>query len=301
MTIFIQIASYRDPELIPTIQDIIDKAKNPENLRIGVCRQYHPDDRFDNLDIYKKDKRFRIVDILFSKSKGCCWARNLTQKLYMGEKYTMQIDSHMRFLKDWDIKLIETILFLQKQGYSKPLLTGYVQGYEPSKVFVAKDNDPPLRMIFDKFTSEGVTVFKSEIIPYWEQLVCPVPAKFFAGGFSFTLGKFCQEVQYDPEIYFVGEEISISVRAFTHGYDLFHPHKTLLWHYYTRKRNIKQWDDDKTWYLKDSISYSKLRKLLGIENKGAVNNCGQFGLGTIRSLKDYEKYAGIQFSTSRVQ
>ena len=30
--IFVQIASYRDPELLPTIRDCIDKAKHPEML-----------------------------------------------------------------------------------------------------------------------------------------------------------------------------------------------------------------------------------------------------------------------------
>ncbi len=49
MKIFVQIASYRDPQLIQTIEDMISKAKFPENLRIGICRQYHPDDKFDDL------------------------------------------------------------------------------------------------------------------------------------------------------------------------------------------------------------------------------------------------------------
>ena len=31
-TIFIQIASYRDPQLIPTLKDCIKNAKKPENL-----------------------------------------------------------------------------------------------------------------------------------------------------------------------------------------------------------------------------------------------------------------------------
>ncbi len=46
MKIFIQIASYRDPQLIPTIKDCIDKSKKPENLRFGICRQFHPEDGF---------------------------------------------------------------------------------------------------------------------------------------------------------------------------------------------------------------------------------------------------------------
>jgi hypothetical protein len=39
-TIFVQIASYRDPQLLPTLKDMIDKAEHPENLRIGICWQH---------------------------------------------------------------------------------------------------------------------------------------------------------------------------------------------------------------------------------------------------------------------
>ena len=102
-TIFIQIASYRDPELVKTIEDCITNAKNPKNLRFGICRQYHPQDVFDNLDKYKEDKRFRILDVLCEYSKGVCWARNQVQQLYEGEMYTLQIDSHMRFAPNWDV------------------------------------------------------------------------------------------------------------------------------------------------------------------------------------------------------
>jgi hypothetical protein len=41
MKIFIQIASYRDPELTPTIKSCLENAKYPENLVFGICRQYH--------------------------------------------------------------------------------------------------------------------------------------------------------------------------------------------------------------------------------------------------------------------
>jgi hypothetical protein len=68
-TIFVQIASYRDPELIKTLRNMIENAKNPQHLRIGICRQYHPEDGFDNLDEFKNDKRFRVLDVLYSESK----------------------------------------------------------------------------------------------------------------------------------------------------------------------------------------------------------------------------------------
>ena len=117
MKIFIQIASYRDPQLILTIEDMLKNAKRPKNLVLSIARQYHEDDGFDNLDKYRKDKRFKILDIPYTESNGVCWARNLTQQLYDGEEYTMQIDSHMRFIKDWDDVLIKMIKGLQKDGY----------------------------------------------------------------------------------------------------------------------------------------------------------------------------------------
>jgi len=300
-TIFIQIASYRDPQLLPTIKSILENAKYPKNIRFGICRQYHPEDGFDSLDEYKDDNRFRVVDVLYSESKGVCWARNQVQQLYKNEKYTLQIDSHMRFEKNWDDTLIKMLKGLQKDGYNKPLLTGYVSSFDP-------DNDPegrvtdPWRMVFDRFIPEGAVFFLPEIIPDWKKLKSPVPARFYSAHFCFTLGEFSKEVQHDPEFYFHGEEISIAVRAYTHGYDLFHPHKVVVWHEYTRKNRTKQWDDDKDWVNKNNRAHLKNRKLFSIDGEMFnPDDFGIYGFGTKRSLKDYESYAGVRFSVRGVQ
>ena len=299
MRIFIQIASYRDPELVKTIKSIIENAKNPKNLRFGICRQYHPEDGFDSLEEYKDDNRFRVIDVLYSESKGVCWARNLTQTLYEGEEYTMQIDSHMRFEKNWDSEFIKMIKQLQKDGFEKPLLTGYVSSFNP-------ENDPaervkePWRMVFDRFIPEGAVFFLPETIPGWEKLKKPIPARFYSAHFCFTLGQFSEEVQHDPEFYFHGEEISIAVRAYTWGYDLFHPHKTLVWHEYTRNGRTKQWDDDPDWGNKNVRSHQKNRKLFGMDGEGTMD-MGKYGFGPIRTLREYEIYAGIRFDNRSVQ
>jgi len=299
MTIFVQIASYRDPQLIPTIKDMLGNAKYPENLRLGICRQYHPDDKFDDLTEYENDERFRILNVLYSASTGVCWARNQVQQLYDNETYTLQLDSHMRFTKDWDETLINMLKGLQEDGYKKPLLTGYVSSFDP-------DNDPdgrvtePWRMVFDRFTPEGVVFFLPEVIPGWKELTKPIRTRFYSAHFCFTLGEFSKEVQHDPEYYFHGEEISIAVRAFTHGYDLFHPHKIVIYHEYTRKGRTKQWDDDKTWYLKNNTSHSKNRKVLGIDGEQYEGEL-KYGFGTERTVRDYEKYSGILFEKRSVQ
>ena len=124
----------------------------------------------------------------------------------------MQIDSHMRFEKDWDVEFIEMIKQLQKDGHKKPLLTAYVSSFDP-------DNDPagrvkePWRMVFDRFIPEGAIFFLPESIPGWQFMNKPIPARFYSAHFCFTVGEFSNEVQHDPEFYFHGEEISIAARA----------------------------------------------------------------------------------------
>jgi glycosyltransferase involved in cell wall biosynthesis len=279
---------------------MLENAKRPKNLRVGICRQYNPDDQFDLLEEYRKDKRFRILDVLYSDSRGVCWARNQVQQLYEGEEYTLQIDSHMRFEKDWDDTLIKMVKQLQKKGFEKPLLTGYVSSFDP-------DNDPagrvqePWRMAFDRFIPEGAVFFLPETIPGWLQMKEPVTARFYSAHFAFTLGQFSTEVQHDPEFYFHGEEISIAVRAYTHGYDLFHPHKVVIWHEYTRKGRTKQWDDDKEWGKKNELSHKKNRQLFGMDGEEVTLDFSYYGFGTERTLKDYEIYSGLKFSNRAVQ
>ena len=69
--IFVQIASYRDPQLIPTLKSMIENAKNPKKLIIGICRQYHPDDKFDVLDEYKNDTEKDDVVSFEEAAKMC--------------------------------------------------------------------------------------------------------------------------------------------------------------------------------------------------------------------------------------
>ena len=298
--IFIQIASYRDPELLNTIKDCIEKSDNSQNLVFGLCWQHSKDDKWDNLDEYLDDPRFKIVDVDFNESKGACWARNSLQQQYDGEQYTFQLDSHHRFIEGWDTELINMLEGLIEKGHKKPLLTSYISSYNP-------ENDPegrvnvPWLMNFDRFIPEGAVFFLPATIPNWETLTEPVPARFYSAHFAFSLGSFVEEVPHDPEYYFHGEEISIAVRAYTHGYDLFHPHKIIAWHEYTRKGRTKQWDDDKTWGNKNSNSHLRNRKLFGMDGLEKDIDFGIYDFGTERTLEDYERYAGLSFKKRAVQ
>jgi hypothetical protein len=105
-------------------------------------------------------------------------------------------------------------------------------------------------------------------------------------------------------MYFHGEEISIAARAYTHGYDLFHPHKIVAWHEYTRKGRVKQWDDDKEWGIKNNTSHARNRALFGMDGECSPcmrDSLGNYWFGTERTLEDYERYTGISFKKKAVQ
>jgi glycosyltransferase involved in cell wall biosynthesis len=298
--IFIQIASYRDPQLVPTIKDCIKNAKYPENLVFSIAWQHSSDDVWDNLDEYRDDSRFKIIDINYLDSKGACWARNTLQQNYDGEEYTLQIDSHHRFVENWDEECINMVKQLQAKGHKKPLLTSYVSSFNP-------DNDPaeriniPWKMNFDRFIPEGAIFFLPASIDNYQELTEPIPARFYSAHFAFTIGQFVLEVPHDPDYYFHGEEISIAVRAYTWGYDLFHPHKVVVWHEYTRKGRTKQWDDDMKWVERNNYSHKKNRKLFEMDGEVKDIDFGVYDFGKERTLEDYERYSGVSFKKRAIQ
>lgn len=292
-TIYIQIAAYRDPELLNTIKSALENATRPENLVFGIAWQHSPYEEWDNLDPYIKDKRFRIIDIDYRDAKGPCWARYQLNKQWKNETYTMQIDSHHRFAPGWDDAFINMLEGLRTKDCPKPLLSSYLPSFNPK-------NDPESRMEapwvmqFDRFAPESPVHFLPHTIDNYKELDKPVPSRFISGHFIFADGKFCKEVEYDPNYYFHGEEINLSVRAYMAGYDLFAPHRTYAWHEYTRDGKKKHWDDHRDWLDLDKHSHSHNRELLGIDKvtkKSLKKN--------VRTLKQYEMYAGLDFKTRR--
>lgn len=295
--IFISIASYRDPQLVPTLRDCIANAKNPENLVFSICWQR---DDTESLEEFAKDPRVKVIDIPYQDSRGTCWARSEIQKNYNGEKYYLQLDSHHRFVKDWDVKCIDMVKQLQKKGHKKPLLTGYISSFDP-------DNDPqarihiPWKMDFDRFIPEGAVFFLPASIDDFKERTEPVPSRFVSAHFIFTLGKWVKEVPYDPYYYFHGEEINLAVRSYTWGYDLFHPHMVIAWHEYTRKGRTKHWDDSKSWGKWNEESHLRNRKLFEMDGLKKDIDFGKYDFGKIRTLEDYERYSGLSFKKRAIQ
>ncbi len=131
-SIFVAIASYRDPEWTWTVRDLFDKAIYPHRITVGTCWQYisPDDDHFVHTPTRQGQVRCIYYDARYSL--GCCWAKAEAQKLWQREDYVLNIDSHMRFVLGWDEAMIA---MLNNCPSPKPILSTYPAPYEPPGKF----------------------------------------------------------------------------------------------------------------------------------------------------------------------
>jgi hypothetical protein len=140
-------------------------------------------------------------------------------------------------------------------------------------------------------------------MPSWQQRTYPERNRFFSAHFCFVRGEFCKEVPYDPELWFHGEEPSMALRAYTWGYDSYAIHRPLCWHEYTRRGRPHVWDQgepvSQVYGKWNDLSHARVKMLLGTD--GATGDLGKYGLGTVRTREDYERWSGIRFKDRTIQ
>lgn len=290
--IFVSIASYRDPQLVPTVRDCLQKARHPERLRFGICWQHASD---EELPDWFSGEQFSVLDVDCRDSGGANWARAKVMELFDGEEWYLQLDSHHRFAPDWDVLLLDEAA---RTNSDRPLLTSYGPPFSPSEPERAEQ--VPMSMQFREFTPDGMLMFRPTRIAGWQTRKRPHRARFVSAHLLFAPGRFVRDVPCDPELYFTGDEGTLGVRAFTHGYDLFEPSQVIVWHEYTRAYRRKHWEDHRgdsgpAWHHRDAVSRTRIRQLY--DDQGG----GHFGLGTERTLEEYEAYAGVSFRYRKVQ
>ncbi|MEO0436655.1 MAG: GlcNAc-transferase family protein [Pseudomonadota bacterium] len=292
--IFVAVASYADPELPRTLQDCIATAENPDRLRFGICAQHDPQVPV-GLGAFEGDSRFRIISKLVSESCGGPWARNLAQSLWRGEPYTLQVDAHMKFEESWDTKLID---MLEAMPASKPVIT------MNAPLFYYDDNGDLHRRHDMGVPTTRVSSWNAEFgwAPWFDfgpaNQQTPGRTRFINGNFAFSRGEWNVEVPQDPEHYYWGEEFSITVRSFTWGYEFFLPTEIVAWHMLHREAPPRRhWEHGETVIQKrNAVAFDRLDRLL---YSGREKTLGPYGLGTVRSLREYEHFAGFDLRTKR--
>lgn len=289
-TIFVSIASYRDRLCTDTIQSLFDQSKNPQRIYVGVCQQGEEECGHGGSHVRK-------IKMDAEDAQGPAYARYLCSLLYRGEDYYFQIDSHCLFVRHWDEKIL-TIMEQARRQSPKPILSHYPRDFSDYHV----DPDP------DSFITVMRKVHKNPhgIITFGgAEFQDPTPTLYrsvlIGAGFLFVPGSFLKEVPFDPHLphLFTGEEILLTLRAFTHGWDVFTPNQNILYHYYTREGEPKFWDwgrkpTDAEWKVKIMTGVAHPSDKKYIEDDIVRQSMDVYGMGTQRSMDEFYQMFPIQ-------
>lgn len=302
--IFVNIASYRDPECQWTVKDLFEKANNPDRIFVGICWQFDPEHDEDCFKVSTRPEQVRVYPCNWWDAEGVSWARNITQQLWEGEEYTLMIDAHMRFMQGWDDLMIEE---LAKCPAPKPVLSCSPPRYLPPNEL--DDNITPAIRRVKPFAPDGTIRCQGE----WIEFAPPHPlnAAFLVANFVFSRAEIIREVPYDPYLYFEEEEITYAARLYTHGWDIFSPTRQFLYHYYNDPnaeggsvrnlhwRDMHQEQDHKAKirFLKDR-ALRRFNHLTGYRDSSdpeVLKELDIYGWGTVRTLDEFEAYSGVDF------
>lgn len=302
--IFVSIASYRDDVCHDTLISLYKMANNPQNVYVGICQQNKKkNEDVDCVGNYY-NQNVRIIRISHEEAKGPVYARYLCSTLWNEEEYYMQIDSHSKFVKDWDVKCINMINEIKVNGLSKkPVLSHYPKEINEYKNH--KDYDLTLpRICKPFFNSRDMISFMGSEILNTEGKYYLTP--FVAGGMIFCESYFIHELPYDNNLdyIFVGEEILHSIRFYTNGWDIFTPKENIVFHEYTRSDKPKIWTDNP--YYSDMNAFNKIRYLLKLDESDEKvtvemkHNLERYGLGKSRTIEQYYELTGINLKERKV-
>lgn len=295
MRIFVSIASYDDPELQKTIDDLYAKAARPQNLIVGVVNQF----KNSHTLVAPTDSKIRMFCMPASEAMGAGYARAMAQKLYQGEEYYLQIDSHMRFIQNWDRILLRNYgLAVGKEGTKKVIITqlpdDYSYGPDGDELYSIYDKAPdtPSYTMADFYPFRGGWGGKARAFTQsthkFPKPWGPEASQVILAGFTFAPGGIVSEVPYDPDISFMGEEMCFSMRAYTRGWKIYSPNEVLSYHMYDMYRTKHGLTRYATHNEKRAELEEVSREKQALILTGTIT--GKYGAHTADRVKVYEDY-----------
>ncbi|KAL3778410.1 hypothetical protein HJC23_004731, partial [Cyclotella cryptica] len=336
-SIFMSLGAYRDHLLGETLRQAFKNAKHPERLFVGAvvqncfgidvqCRtgvevkgkdehgnpitavsdrppdvngieQFCTDPEYSK---YCDSGQIRALYVNETESNGPTTARYFASKLWGGETYFLQADAHLRFAPEWDRQYEEEVK--AAKSYPKSVLSSYPPGFS--------EGDPPYkggskgtRLCTCEFSTSDV---EHKIIRINTGNNCrgeeehPTQIAYIAAGFFFARAEFLVDVPFDPFLpwCFMGEEIALSLRAWTHGWDIYAPRKNLIAHQYRPGRMglPKFWENTGRVFGRpgpgfntelQTITLQRIKHMVGYE-EATPTNLENHGNSIV--LTDYEHY-----------
>lgn len=306
-TIFINIPSYDDSEIWPTIDSFFERAKYKERVFVGVVHQtFDFKTDYQKMHEYKKKYKNQISLRLLLPGTivGCQPARKYVHNFYNKEDYYLNTDSHCRAMQNWDEDLILEFEELEIEKRNKCVITAYAPSY---RIKNGKDdyddvslehnigfmmNEDQIKMFEERGVIQMASVYKESNGFY--------PSPYISGHFFFCRGSYVEEVPFVNKIAFSEEEIFMQLRFFSKGIDVYTPRRCFIYHRFDRADNNVErrliWDDFPEQFF-EAHENSRAHCVFITENNYIDSENGLFG---VRSIEEYEKIFGVDFKNRTV-
>mmetsp|Transcript_13792 Transcript_13792/g.17993 ORF Transcript_13792/g.17993 Transcript_13792/m.17993 type:complete len:611 (-) Transcript_13792:1379-3211(-) len=352
-SIYLSIATYRDESCPFTLKQAFERAEKPEKLFVGIVQQNcnhdcmtgtgwgntrrwvegNPDIdcamefcSHPNTKAYCDNSQIRIFRLEETQAYGPFFSRFLNSKLWRGETFYVQIDAHTEFRQNWDTSLVRQMKSTPSYPFS--VISNYPPSGSPKMerywgANTALFEGLPSALCGCRFENAGGKHKTVRLIQTSRRLSrsghsdasIPQKSAFVAAGFFIAHGSIVDNVPFDPFMpyLFMGEEIALSVRFWTSGYDIYAPSVNVFRHEYVRKEGPKFWESVAMIFSNPGIHNAltdliipRVQILLGFDVGAAgrdavvpqsvVTMSENYSVGSKRSVSDFVSTTGIHLN-----
>ena len=295
--ILVMMTSYRDVHLPDTVKSLRAAAVHPERLRFVICLQdCDPGIR----DFLSKRDDCRVIEVDPEEHISLGSAFNLLREQAVSDDaLVLYTEPHMHAVTGWDEYYTRQLRSLGDRAvisnyahtfeYDGPLPDKPAHGYSIS-IGGIRDNDH-LEIALGR-PVKGPR---------------PVRGCCVIGNNVFGPASFLRDCPMDVHMYMNLAETWLSLQLFTHGYDVYHTPEQYLYHYFATDESTKTGDpvrsaarramQDKDWKL----GFPRFKRYLGIvDETNETLDLGSCIPGTARSVREFERFAGIDFQKRRL-
>jgi UDP-GlcNAc:polypeptide alpha-N-acetylglucosaminyltransferase len=328
LTIFMSVASYRDDRCATTLWSAWRTAQQPQRVTVGVVDQRLDTDPPCVLSPIPSGgfgqwlhRNVRVRRVPLRDARGPTYARFVATLMFRGEDFFMMVDAHNVFTPRWDAVAIGMYRAAAADAtHAKVVLSAHPLAWHGnasvSEALNTRDEGKLMLCACGYPSDLGLPVLYSRVLT--RRLTAPRQTPFACAGLLFAPGTLLQDVPFDPylDFVFLGEEILYSARMWTHGYDLYAPHKNLLFHRFADDNAAPRlWDDGAPqrpadWQAARRVSEQRMQAMLRITAFDAdvrlmsdadaaaaaprvALDAATYGVGASRSIDDYWRYAKI--------
>jgi hypothetical protein len=302
--ILVSIVNYCDPEFEMTVKDLWDNAKFKKDLIFSLVSEDTVRYSFDYIP------QNQIIYRHFDTSEyrgGVCWARNLAVDVDIDYDFLMQFDSHTLSVYGWDDIAFKTFYNISKKT-DRFIISHAPSNYEyledgsitkdiPNKFAMYANN---YSEIVPGFTFPMYDTLKENevVVSYWATCC-----------YLFAPKKWVDEVGISKDSSFNTEEISLSIRTYANGWNIFAVGLKNIFHHTSHKQpngvitrqTLRPWADDrKDFYWQHvELATNNLSKLmsgqLDVPKEKAIEFLNKVNIPSRYSeyIKEYYKYIDI--------